>query len=102
MLNCSYLENRAKICFLESLIEINSFPISSKSIASKASLCTFNIIRLLSLNCVIVVRRYDFTRRRVLKDCSQVAFVAGMTKINSTSITISEYKDLAVVDNDLR
>ena len=38
----------------------------------------------------------------MLKDCSLVAFVAGMTKINSTSVTISEYKDLAVVDNDLR
>jgi len=41
-------------------------------------------------------------RWRVLKECSLVAFVTGITMINLTSVTISEYKDLAVEDNDLR
>ena len=70
----------------------NPFAISINSSLSVRCLCVDNIIMLLSLVCVIVDFKYDFTVRRALKLLSLVALVAGITIINHTSTHTSDIK----------
>ncbi len=50
-----------------------------------SSLWTCRTIRLFSRCCPMVLQRYVFTRRKALKDLSELAFVAGMTIISWTT-----------------
>ena len=70
-----------------------------KSNESVYSLWTWSSKRLFSLFCVIVLLKYVLTRRKALKERSDVAFVAGITKISLRSKPTCINRSLWAVDN---